>query len=312
MKVWRDIAFVRDEFKNIPIEARKPPGGLRSFGSSIGRAFSVMMDEPKILAFSFLQWVCIVVGYLLWVQIAYWIPAKYWGNPISPHELSAADILLAAWAFVCVGIVSYPVGILSGCMGAARFLRTQNRPSTFASCFTLVMPQSRDLWLFHWMDGWITVNQILDRIPSKTRMASPTSRAMRESLYYAWKIGVAGLLPSMITGNNLIQSARNSVAFAKDSFIELAKLRAGYSLLCWIVGIGAYLGSLALIVTVDTRSANGGITDHIYPLLLWLGVPILIAVALVMLCLRPVYVIALCDLYAEHVGRNNARSVMEG
>ena len=310
MIVWRDIAFVRDEFRNIPVETRKPPGGLASFVSRIGSAVTLIRDEPKILVFALLQWVCVLLGYLLWIQMADWIPAYLWGNPTSPREPSVADIASAAWAFVCVGIVSYPVGVLSGCMGAAHILRSSNRASTFSSCFSMVLPQSRDLWLFHWIDGWITIDQILDRIPSRTPAASPTSRTMRESLYYAWKIGVAGLLPGMITGRNLVQSARQSVEFAKDNFVEVAKLRAGYSLLCWIVGIGAYLGALALIVTVDTGTAAIGVTDRIYPLFLWLALPISIAVALVMLCLRPVYVIALCDLYADHVLRQNGHGIL--
>ena len=44
MIVWRDIAFVRDAFSNIPVETRKPPGGLRSFVSRIGRAVALISD----------------------------------------------------------------------------------------------------------------------------------------------------------------------------------------------------------------------------------------------------------------------------
>ena len=62
---------------------------------------------------------------------------------------------------------------------------------------------------------------------------------------------MAGVLPAIVTGSGLIQLAGKLVLFVKDNLIEVAKLRAGYSALCRIVGIGAYIGSIALFATVD-------------------------------------------------------------
>jgi len=102
-------------------------------------------------------------------------------------------------------------------------------------------------------------------------------------------------------GNNLIKSGKNSVTFVKDNFVEVAKLRAGYSALCWIVGIGAYVGAIVLFMSVDIVPKSDEIYGHIYTFYFWAAVPILIAVAVVMLFLRPIFVLALCDLYSDYL-----------
>ena len=87
----------------------------------------------------------------------------------------------------------------------------------------------------------------------------------------------------------------------KDNFIEVAKLRGGYSLLCWIVGVGAYVGAIVLFANVDIVPEGEELYGHVYNFYFWAVVPILFAVAVVMLILRPIYVLALCDLYSEHL-----------
>ena len=91
--------------------------------------------------------------------------------------------------------------------------------------------------------------------------------------------------------------------FVKDNFVEVAKLRAGYSTLCWIIGIAAYVGAIILFMTVDIVPEGDEVYGHIYTFYFWAAVPILIAVAIIMLFLRPIYVLALCDLYSDHLDR---------
>jgi hypothetical protein len=169
----------------------------------------------------------------------------------------------------------------------------------------LVLPSSWSLWMFHWADGWITVKRILERLPRKNDRTTPAQRAFSqahsEALYYAWKLGVSGVLPSIVSGNNLIQAGKHSVVFVKDNFVEVAKLRAGYSALCWVVGIGAYIGAIVLFVNVDIVPEGSEVYGHIYTFYFWAAVPLLTAVAIVMLLLRPIYVLALCDLYSDHL-----------
>ena len=301
MGVLNQLDFVRNEIKAIPNLDKKPKDGVASFGSRIGYALSLGFKEKEIIFFGFLQWVSICVGYLLWVQMLDWIPEEVWRSAAESDEGSIADIILLAWSFVCVGIAAFPLGVLTGCMGAAHFLHKQNRGSTIASCLKLVLPQSWPLWAFHWVDGWITVSQILSRLPSKDDHRTPAQKAVDEALYYAWKLGVAGVVPSIVTGNTLINSGKNSVVFVKDNFLEVGKLRAGYSTLCWVVGISAYIGSICLFAIVDPLPENEEIYGHIYTFYLWAAVPILIAAAVVILFLRPIYVLALCDLYSDYL-----------
>lgn len=310
MGLLNKIEFVRDEIKEIPGIDKKPTGGISGFSSRIGYAISLGLKEKEIFLFGLLQWASIAIGYLLWVQMLDWIPEEVWRSAAGSDEGSIVDVILIVWSFVCVGVAAFPVGILTGCMGATHFLHKQGRESTVATCLKLVLPQSWSLWSFHWIDGWITVNQILDRLPRKNDRRTFTQRALSEALYYAWKLGVSGVLPSIVTGNNLIKSGKNSVVFVKDNFLEVAKLRAGYSALCWIVGIGTYVGSILLFIAVDIVPKGGEIYSHIYTMYFWVAVPILIAVAIIMLLLRPIYVLALCDLYSDHLTEKGEEVVL--
>ena len=305
MKTLVELECARDEIRKLPGIDKKPSGGIAKFGSRIGYALSLCFKEKEIFVFVLLQWAAIGIAYLLWVQMLDWIPEEVLRSAAKSDDGSIADWVLLAWSIACVGIAAFPVGILTGCMGAAHFLHKQGRESTIATCLKHVLPQSWSLWIFHWIDGWITVNQILDRLPRKNDTRTSAERALSETLYYAWKLGVSGVMPSIVTGNNLIASAKNSVIFVKDNFLEVAALRAGYSALCWVVGIGAYFGAILLFVAVDIVPAHDEIYGHIYTFYFWAAVPILIAASMVMLFLRPIYVLALCDLYSDHLKNRN-------
>ena len=297
------IGFVRDEIKELPGIDAKPGGGVRTFGSRVGYALSLGFKEKEIFVFGLLQWVAIGLAYLLWVQMLDWIPEEVWRSAEDAEGASVVDWVLMGWAFVCVGVAAYPVGILTGCMGAAHFLHKQGRESTVAMCLKLVLPHSWSLWIFHWIDGWITVTQIMKRLPKKNDNRSLAQKALSEALYYAWKLGISGILPSILSGNSLVKSAKNSIVFVRDDFTEVAQLRAGYSVLCWVVGIGAYVGAIFLIASTDIVPQGEEVYAHVYTFYFWMTVPIMIALAFVMLILRPIYVLALCDLYSEHLGR---------
>ena len=44
-----------------------------------------------------------------------------------------------------------------------------------------------------------------------------------------------------------------------------------------------------------------------YTIYFWLAVPLLAALVIVMLILRPIYVLALCDLYSDHLSSRNEK-----
>ena len=183
MNILKRLHFVREEISEIPGVDEKPSGGVKSFVSRIGYALSLGFKEKEIFFFGFLQWSAIALAYLLWVQMLDWIPEEIWEMAAESDDVSPADIILTIWSFFCVGVASYPVGIFTGCMGATHFLHKQNRESTVATCLKFVLPHSWPLWLFHWIDGWITTKQILERLPKENDHGSAVSRAANEALY---------------------------------------------------------------------------------------------------------------------------------
>ncbi len=54
-------------------------------------------------------------------------------------------------------------------------------------------------------------------------------------------------------------------------------------------------------MSVDILSEGDEVYSHIYTFYLWAAIPILVAVSIVMLLLRPIYVISICDLYSDYL-----------
>ncbi len=307
MALFNKLSFIQDEIKTLPeVQSFKSDfkTSTKTFWDRTKNAAWLILAEKEILAFAGLQWAAIGLGYILWVQMLGWIPDDVWNAASGDGEGSALlpSLVLLAWSFVIVGIVAFPVGMLSACIGAVHLLRRSGRDSTVAACLKIVGPRAWSLWALHWVDGWITVNQILDRLPKKDDDTTPAERALSEALYYAWKIGSAGVLPGLITGRSLIPAGKESIRFVKNNFKDIALLRAGYSSLCWIIGIGAYVGGIALAVMfpelMPAEVATSTGIKHIY---LSATIPLMIALAIVMVILRPIYVIAVTDLFADHL-----------
>jgi len=170
--VFNQLEFVRDKIKHVPGIDNKPSGGIQLFGRLARYSSTLILKEKEIIFFSMLQWVVIALTYLLWVQMLDWIPDHVWKAASREKGGSAADYILLIWSFFCVGLAAYPIGILTGCIGAAHFLNRQEGTSSIAACFALVMPQGGPLWVFHWIDGWYTCRRILARLPKKERESS--------------------------------------------------------------------------------------------------------------------------------------------
>ena len=67
------------------------------------------------------------------------------------------------------------------------------------------------------------------------------------------------------------------------------------------MGIGAYVGAIGLLLVADIFPEGNEVYSHIYDFYLWMAVPIVIALSVVMLLLRPIYVLAMCDLYSDYL-----------
>jgi hypothetical protein len=152
------------------------------------------------------------------------------------------------------------------------------------------------------------VRQILSRLPAEDEHETPIQREARllrqakeEALYYAWKVGTAGVLPSMVLGNNLLTSGKNSIKFVKAKFADILKLRAAYSSICWVVGIAAYIGAIILMFLMgDGVYANSG-SLNIIKIYQYMIIPIGVATMVVVIFLRPLYILTLCNLYSDYI-----------
>jgi hypothetical protein len=151
--------------------------------------------------------------------------------------------------------------------------------------------------MFHTADGWITVNMILERLP-KSRMPSIEVMAMKEALYYAWKLGTIGVPAALLTGKGLIEAGKESISLVKNRTWDVLRLRGGYSMVCWIVGIIAYLGSILFFINSHGLFHTG---HKMFTFYFWMGVPILVAVGVIELLVRPIFVIASCRLYSDYL-----------
>ena len=318
------LDFVQDELKDLPQFKDLPSGNSKDFTSKIGYALGLGLKEKEIFLFGLLQWAAVILAYLLWVQMLYWIPQPVWDyiadcldSPGDTDGCTApADIILFLWGMFCILLAAFPIGILSSAMGTTHFLYRNGEKSTVAKCLNAAFSNAWATWSFHFIDGYITVNQIIERLPedNKNNFETPAQiaarRALSEALYYAWKIGIAGVIPSLVLGNGLIDSGKNSIKFVKANMVEIFKLRAAYSSLCWVVGILAYIGGIFVVMSMgDAAYADSGglAIARIYQFLI---IPIAIAVSVVMILLRPIYVLTLCEMYSDYLRDNNEEAIL--
>jgi hypothetical protein len=311
--------FVQKELSTLKDFDSLPKGNIKDFTSRIKYALGLGLKEKEIFFFGLMQWVSVILGYLLWLQMLYWIPQPVWdfiGECLDkPGDkdgcTAAADIPLFLWGVACIFIAAFPIGILSSAMGTTHFLHKNGEESTVNKCLSAAFSNAFATWNFHFVDGYITVMQIIERLPKDESKSyeSPAQRAARkaasEALYYAWKVGIAGVIPSLVLGNGVIESGKNSIKFVKANLIEIIKLRAAYSMLCWVVGILAYIGAMLILIGMgdDIYALSGGLA--IAKIYLYLIVPIGIAVSVVMIFLRPIYVLTICDIYSDYLAKNN-------
>lgn len=276
--------------------------GLAGFWARTKFSVRLILLEKELITFALLQWACIALGYYLWIQMIGWIPEAAWERASHSDSATIGDLILFLWSFFCVGIVAFPLGILSGCMGAVHFLNRQGKESTIDECLKMVLPRAWPLWIFHWIDGWWTVRRILDRLPKKNDRRTAAEKALSEAIYYAWKIGTIGILPALVTGRGLIDAGQRSIGLVRRKLKDVVLLRAGYSSLCWVVGLTAYAGAILFFVAFPGLvNWKLGVAGQMYTIYFWLAVPILIAAGVVLLFLRPIFVISAFDIYADYV-----------
>ena len=293
------------EYKDLPRPNKKE--SLSYFGRCVFYSLKLILTEKEIITFSLLQLVCIGLGYYAWVQMLGWIPEEVWESTRHSDSGSSADIVLLLWSFFCVGLVTYPLGILTACMGAAHFLHENGEESTIAKCLRIVLPRAWPIWIFSWIDGCWTVNRIVERLPKKNDRVSFSQKAINEAIYQAWKIASLGVLPALIIGRGIMDSCCDSLGVLKTHFKSICQLRIAYSVICWIIGIASYVGCIFMVPYIISHMSS---ENDMYTVYMIVGIPIIIALFFIHVLFRPIYILSACRIYSQYVRENNIPIVL--
>ena len=306
MKSWQDMKAlkrVRDELKDMDIFEHKPGkiDSLKKFFAYYGYSWKMMFKEKELFLFVFLQWVSVALGYYLFVMMLYWIPEEVWRSAENSDGGSIVDLVLFGWMFVCVGMAALPLGIFSSCMAVVHMLYFEDKPSTIAACLKVVLPRTWSLWLFHWMDGYITIYRIIERLPKKNDQTPAVQKAINEVLYYAWKVATMGILPNLITGRSIKDTVKDTVGMIKNNAMEIFMIRIGYSVFCWIVAILTYVWGILNYGWIKEKFFPGDLHSTIAEFYFFAGIPMLFSVAIIQLFIRPAYILAISDIYSRYI-----------
>ena len=93
----------------------------------------------------------------------------------------------------------------------------------------------------------------------------------------------------------------DSLGLLKTHFKSVCQLRIAYSLICWIVGILCYVGCVCLVPFFLSHMSS---EFDMYTFYLLAGIPMLIAVCIIQLFFRPIYILSACRIYSNYVREN--------
>ena len=293
------LETLKHEACNHVSEQEKPSmlESIGGFGKQAANSLYFILTEKENIIFAVLQLACIVLGYYIWVQVLSWIPDEVWKASQEDKEGTFVNILLWLWSFACVGLVTLPLGLFTAFMSASYILRSEGKESTVAECLKVALPKAWPIWVFSWIDGWWTVQRIAERLPKKNDRTSLSTKLRNEIVYNAWKAASLGFIPALLFGRGAVEAGRDSVRLMVDRFAPLVKLRLAYALICWIVGIGSYV-SLFFIGQYILSAMH---SDYdMYTFYFYCGLPMIVALLIIMIIFRPLYIISACRIYTGY------------
>ena len=273
---------------------------LLAFFSSIPTVARLIAEEPEILIFAASQWLVIWLAYLVWTQMLQWISDDLWNavEHASRQNQKAGftliNLALLAWSFLVVAVASYPIGLCNAAMVAVHDLRRCGERATLGRCLGIAQRHLNRIWMFTVVDGWITVNAILDRLPRKNHRRTP----LDELLYYAWKVATIAVVPALVNGRNFVAAGRDSLSLLTSDPVRALGLRLGYSAICWVVGVLTYAGAVALLCHFGPPRT---VPHFLYQAYVLMAVPILVSVGVIAVLVRPFFLLAVAKLYTDRI-----------
>lgn len=312
MAIFTDIGSVTNALTRYSVKDFTPEGGLAGFLSKVGYSLSLAAREKEIFLFVLLQWVSVIFGYHIWIKLYHWIPDSWILLSLLLKNGDFVTIAEIFWSIICISIFALPIGILSGCMGASHILTRQGQASTVASCLKIVIPRTFVLWSFHWRDGLITGLQML-RVFSFLDTEVSSSKKEREKISdLAWKTGVVAVIPCILSGYSLEDSANKSLDFVKDDFNKISIIRSGYSAVNRYLCIFCYIGFYSFLYFYSDDMIPAELNFRFYLVMIFLTLPLILAMAINIAVLRPVYILMMCDLYSDYLERTEGSIDLKG
>lgn len=277
-----------------------------TFLGNIGGLFKLILRDPEIILFAVLQSLAIAGAYMLWTKGLDWIPDYYW-DAVGNHERFRGPVtncFILGWSLLILLIVSYPIAIFTSAIVASRLLRENGQNSTIIACMIAAMRYAGRLWLFSFVDAWITMRIIIKRLPKRRSSDADDynysldtdTTVFDEFAYYAWKIGSIGIIPSLLLGNGVVRAGKESLLVLRRRFPEAIGLRLGYSLACWIIAPIMWGATYWYLHHMRVYDVNVDYIHHSYEVA---GLPIAISIGIVCILLRPFFLLYSAELYMD-------------
>lgn len=268
-------------------------------------SYKLIFEEKEILFLAFLQCVCIMFGYLHFVEALRWVPNEVWDAVAEDvrndrdSDSSMMDVALFIWGLLVIALVSFPLAILNAAMISVYTQKKLLNESTLLIGLTMGLRNIWSSFTFTFVDAYITAMTILNRLPSKE---ARKNKIAEELAYYAWKLGTFAVMPALVNGRSLFEAGKDSVALIQTHPKQAIALRFGYSFVCWIVGTIAYIGSVYWVIAQGNIAIEKGQGGHLFYRLV--AFPLLVAIATITVLISPFYLLSVTKLYVDQVGIN--------
>lgn len=301
LQTYKEFAVFRNNLAQVKDINQRPQITIAIiwFWKRAKLSIKFIFTEKEALFLLCIQWVVIVLTYLLWVQIIAIIPEELWGNTDWSSQKNTLIVILLWWSFLCIWIASFIIGILSSCVWVLYLLKKRTWSSDLYTSFTVVLPHSLLIWIFSWIDGWWTMRRIAQRISrfSRKRPGSFLSNVMKEVTYYAWKVGTIWILPALATGKTVWSAIKTSLSLVNVCRTDVIITRAWYSIMCWVVWTAGFIWFIYMFNYVGIINDASSDVENMYSFYMYATIPISISVGIVLLLLRPIYIISSFAIY---------------
>lgn len=299
-----DFKKLCHEVERSGVHRQKPPraGSVFRFFGYLLYSWKLMFIEKEIIVFSLLQWIAVALGvYLFTYMIGRPELLPLWQQLEQGNKAAEAALgtIMTVWGMICIGLVALPFSIFSSCIAAVHLIHYhEDRSSTVAECLRIVLPRAWALWGFVWFDLYLTVMK-----PHRGR--GWKSWAL-EGLYQAWKIAAMCIHMNILTGRNWQDTYNNTLGMTKTQGWELLRIRIGYSFVTFTLYIGVFIAACFFARDLypyffaadqEQRTMMQAWMFIATIGVFWLG--------LVKVLVRPAYMIAISDIFADYVYSKN-------